>query len=211
MCAEARSTARVRAREPAPRVQGAALAVAAALLTACGARTGLRTPDAALDVTSEAPDAAVDHGPDIAEAPDVTETLDVSADETFFEAPDVFEEDAPIEEPDEGPSLLDVPYDVPVRMCNEVTTAGRTTPSINEVYLGRSAGAFTFEYDARTVADQFLVYYQGRVLFDSGCVRGAGTARLAYRGALARILVEVRPNCQGATTTSWQFTVRCPE
>jgi hypothetical protein len=58
--------------------------------------------------------------------------------------------------------------------------------------------------------DRILVKYEGRILFDTGCVGANGTASLAYSGGSSLVVVQVLPNCEGTTGTAWNFSVSCP-
>lgn len=194
----------------------------ALVLAGCGARSGLLAPTDLEDAETDAVDAARDVAPDEAS---VDEGADVTDDDAS--APDVADEEASIDVVDvvdvvedeagidvvEEPVLVDVRPEltVAVPVCNQLTTAGNRTPATNEINLGRTAGSFLFEYDARTAPDTFIVSYEGNVLFNSGCIRGTGTARLMYAGRSRNVSIEVQPNCEGRANTSWTFTAHCPD
>ena len=82
------------------------------------------------------------------------------------------------------------------------------------VNLGKSSGTFRFEYYTDTVPDHMLVTYQGRTLFDSGCV-GTGitkTTCLTYAGQETSVIVTVDSMCaERSTRTVWNFNVACPQ
>ena len=96
--------------------------------------------------------------------------------------------------------------------CNEQTQQGSNSPESHTIYLGERSGTFIFEYDTAAVRDRMQVAYEGRILFDSGCVGTNGNRRvsISYSGNNETVRVNVIPNCAGGTFTWWQFTVRCP-
>jgi len=97
-------------------------------------------------------------------------------------------------------------------VCNDEQVAGGDTPDTRVIQLGLSSGTSEFDFDTFSIPDQIIVSYEGRVLFDTGCVGTSGTQPLVYSGNSAEMTVEVRPNCQGGTTgTAWQYTLHCPQ
>ncbi len=96
--------------------------------------------------------------------------------------------------------------------CNQETQEGSNAPESHTIYLGQSSGTFIFQYDTVAVRDRMQVAYEGRVLFDSGCVGTRGDRRvpITYSGSAEVIRVNVFPNCSGGSFTSWSFTVNCP-
>jgi len=94
--------------------------------------------------------------------------------------------------------------------CNEETVAGSNAPESHTIWLGEDSGTFVFEYDTYAVEDRMQVTYEGRVLFDTGCVGASGSVPISYSGNAKIVGVNVFPNCSGTTFTAWEFTVRCP-
>lgn len=98
--------------------------------------------------------------------------------------------------------------------CNQQNVAGGDTPETRTVELGRSSGTFLFTYNTQNLEDRMLVIYEGRTLFDTGCV-GTGSDRtqsITYSGTATQVQVQVIPNCRtGGTGTFWSFTVSCPQ
>ncbi len=96
--------------------------------------------------------------------------------------------------------------------CNAETHQGSNTPEVHSIYLGKKSGTFIFEYDTVAVPDRMQVVYEGRRLFDSGCVGTRGDRRvpISYSGNAEVVGIHVSPNCSGGTFTSWSFTVHCP-
>jgi hypothetical protein len=81
------------------------------------------------------------------------------------------------------------------------------------IELGRAAGTFLFTYDTGgESADRILVRHDGRVLFDTGCLRTSRveTRALRYAGVSSQVTVQVMPNCDGGTGSSWTVDVACP-
>ena len=94
--------------------------------------------------------------------------------------------------------------------CDEQQVAGGDTPETREIDMGTKSGNFDFEYDTYTIKDQMIIKYEGKVLFDTGCVGASGTKTISYSGKSTKITVEVHPNCAGETDTAWEFTTKCP-
>lgn len=94
--------------------------------------------------------------------------------------------------------------------CDEQTQQGSDAPETHQIYLGKESGTFVFEYDTYSVPDRMRVTYEGRVLFDTGCVGRSGRVPISYSGNTEIIGVHVTPNCSGTSFTGWEFTVRCP-
>jgi hypothetical protein len=97
--------------------------------------------------------------------------------------------------------------------CNSQQIAGGDVPETRTVELGRSSGTFTFTYNTQNIEDRMLVNYEGRTLFDTGCVGTVSdrSVNLSYSGASSQLSVQVQPNCRvPGTGTYWSFTVSCP-
>jgi hypothetical protein len=95
--------------------------------------------------------------------------------------------------------------------CSTQQVAGNNTPETRIIEMGKSSGTFSFGYDTFTIPDEMIVTYEGKVLFDTGCVGQSGAVTLSYAGVSTKISVQVKPNCQGDTSTGWEFTVGCPK
>ncbi len=98
--------------------------------------------------------------------------------------------------------------------CNGLVEAGSSNPETHDVQMGKTSGSFMFRYTMHVVKDQMLVLYEGKTLFDTGCV-GPGnyielSQPLTYQGNSSTITVKVIPNCDGANSTQWEFKVDCP-
>ncbi|CAJ0925752.1 unnamed protein product, partial [Mesorhabditis belari] len=98
--------------------------------------------------------------------------------------------------------------------CDGQQVAGENTP-ISRVYNMGSTEAtnLQFVYETYEVPDKVTVYYEGKVIFDSGCLgtKGARTAPLSYSGKSSEIRVDVTPNCLGTEDTGWYFILQCPD
>jgi len=95
--------------------------------------------------------------------------------------------------------------------CNTTQTAGGNAPETRVVELGKSSGTFDFNYEMFGIKDRMIVAYEGTQLLDTGCVSGGATVSLTYGpGSATTISVQVIPNCEATTGTSWNFTVNCP-
>jgi hypothetical protein len=95
--------------------------------------------------------------------------------------------------------------------CSSVQTAGADAPETRVIQMGKTSGSFNFTYNMYTQMDQMAVIYQGKTLFDTGCVSNGTTKPLTYSGTSSEITIKVTPNCAGGTGTAWDFTVDCPK
>lgn len=95
--------------------------------------------------------------------------------------------------------------------CGTTQVAGGDAPVTRTVQLGKKAGTFNFSYNTYSVQDRMVVTYQGRTLFDTGCVGASDSVNLAYSGTSTSVTVSVSPNCAGGSGTQWTFTVGCPQ
>jgi hypothetical protein len=100
------------------------------------------------------------------------------------------------------------------RPCNAQQVAGGDIPETRTIELGRMSGTFGFAYDTATIEDRLVVRYEGRILFDTGCVgtNGVRTQSITYAGNSSTVTVEVTPNCRvPGSGTAWAFVVSCPQ
>lgn len=77
--------------------------------------------------------------------------------------------------------------------------------------LGIGVGSFDFTYTAfESDSDRFIVRYEGKVIFDSGCVvQGSSVSIDLPGGQSTEVEVEVQAACAGSGG-SWEYTVGCP-
>ncbi|MEN8118644.1 MAG: carboxypeptidase-like regulatory domain-containing protein, partial [Bacteroidota bacterium] len=90
--------------------------------------------------------------------------------------------------------------------CNDQQQAGANTPEEHTIDLGQSFGSFMFDYQTFTEEDQIIITNGGRTIFNSGCVGENKSVRLNLSGFSPVITVRVNPNCDGGTSTQWNFT-----
>ncbi len=89
---------------------------------------------------------------------------------------------------------------------------GSDVPGALLVDLRATQGTFNFRYETRSAKDRMQVFYEGKALFDSGCVAETRDVDLTYGpGVGTTVEVRVTPNCDGTPMTSWKFDVACPE
>jgi hypothetical protein len=99
------------------------------------------------------------------------------------------------------------------RPCNRVTRDGGDLPETHSFELARTSGTFDFTYDTFGIEDRMIVKYEGKTIFDTGCVGTTApeTVAITYNGTSTTVTVQVTPNCAGGTSgTAWEFTVGCP-
>lgn len=114
--------------------------------------------------------------------------------------------------PGYGPGKTPTSMQQPVRHqsnCNDQQQAGENVPEVHTIDLGQSYGSFIFDYQTFTAKDQIIITNGGRVIFNSGCVGEKKSVQLNL-GYSPTITVRVNPNCDGGSSTQWNFTVHCP-
>ena len=101
-----------------------------------------------------------------------------------------------------------------VQRCNEETRSGGRGVTETRYILGRTGPtAFTLKYETYDQPDKIQVYYQGRVIADTGLVgdninQGTGSIRVGVPAGLQNfVTVKVTGPEQG---TLWDYTVFCP-
>lgn len=94
--------------------------------------------------------------------------------------------------------------------CSTTQVAGGDTAESRSIQMGKVSGTFNFSYDTYSIPDRMVVSYEGKTLFDTGCVGASGSVKLNYSGTSTTVTVQVTPNCTGGSGTQWTFTVDCP-
>ncbi len=104
--------------------------------------------------------------------------------------------------------------------CSTVVQAGNDMPVTVAIALGKTSGTFSFTYETFCIPDRFVLWYEGHVIYDTGCVQtGSGmgclfnspvTVPVSFSGSSTQLTVQVIPNCGGTVGTAWNFRVGCP-
>ena len=94
--------------------------------------------------------------------------------------------------------------------CNDTQKAGGDAPEVHQIDLGVTSGVFRFDYQTYDVKDQIIISQGGMVIFNTGCVGESRSVQVQFSGYTSVIEVRVNPNCEGSTSTAWNFTVHCP-
>jgi len=96
----------------------------------------------------------------------------------------------------------------PIGQCQDQQNSGRQGIFTNVYDLGKP-GSFTFRYNAFNIPDQFQVFADGDLLFDTGGkVSGQRTVTLSASCLSTIIRVVVTADLSG---TAWNYTVGCPQ
>lgn len=103
-----------------------------------------------------------------------------------------------------------LPPNQPPGQCGPQQGSGSNAAFSRDYNLFKNAGTFLFRRNANDIKDRFVVTYQGALLYDSGCISGNSAVNLSYSGASSYVNVTVYPNCDGTSSTQWDFTVDCP-
>jgi hypothetical protein len=100
----------------------------------------------------------------------------------------------------------------PAQPCNAgQQVAGGDAADSRYFEMGRTSGTFTFDYQTYSQRDRIQVIYEGRTIFDTGCVGESRTGvSISFSGATTVVTVTVTPNCQGGSGTAWNYTLHCP-
>ena len=108
-------------------------------------------------------------------------------------------------------AAADIENPPPVAQCSAVQNAGGDVADTRNVPLGRRSGSFSLSYEMYSIKDQIRVIYDGKTIFDSGCVSGGKMQLIPYSGLASFVTVQVAPNCSGGTSgTAWNYTLACP-
>lgn len=95
--------------------------------------------------------------------------------------------------------------------CNTLYGSGSDSPEQYSIQIPfGSATNYQFYYSHITVKDRTHVYYNGRKIFDSGCVSGSKTVDLNLGNGGGTVKVIVDPNCEGTSSTQWSIKLTCP-
>ncbi|OWA50811.1 hypothetical protein BV898_15317 [Hypsibius exemplaris] len=94
--------------------------------------------------------------------------------------------------------------------CDGQTVAGADTPVSRRYNLGTTKGTMKFSYQTYSIPDRVTVVYEGKALYDSGCVGTSQSVPISFSGSTKEMRVDVEPNCQGTSGTKWYFTLPCP-
>jgi len=108
------------------------------------------------------------------------------------------------------PATITINLD-PIEPCNKTTVAGDDDPNTTSYNMGKTSGDFSFSYDTRSQKDQIIISYEGREIFNTGCVGAKGTKSVHFSGNTDFVTVYVSPNCAGGKGTVWDYTIGCPE
>ncbi|WP_420264569.1 hypothetical protein [Candidatus Magnetominusculus dajiuhuensis] len=97
--------------------------------------------------------------------------------------------------------------------CSTTTVAGNDDAQTVVIDMGKTGGSFTFTYDTYSIPDEIKLTYEGKTIYDTGCVGASGSKDLTFGvGTTTSITAIVTPNCSGGTSgTAWEFSVSCPK
>ncbi|HLF62164.1 MAG TPA: hypothetical protein VI603_00320 [Saprospiraceae bacterium] len=96
--------------------------------------------------------------------------------------------------------------------CNVSYGSGANEPEQYTIDVYQTTGSVLFRYETFDVKDRIHIYLGGAKVFDSGCVgtNGDRTQTLTLNGSsVFRIVVD--PQCETSESTSWNFTLGCPQ
>ena len=65
------------------------------------------------------------------------------------------------------------------------------------------------DFESYTVKDQLLIYANGSLIYDSGCIGAHVTPTVSVPGGTTTARVVVVANCEGTTGTAWVLSIAC--
>jgi protocatechuate 3,4-dioxygenase beta subunit len=108
---------------------------------------------------------------------------------------------------------------IQVQACNATVVAGGDGDDTKVFNLGKTSGTISFYYDTQSVPDEIVVIYEGKTLYDTGCVGQAlnstistATVPLTYSGSSSQITVVAHGDCDNPqfSGTYWTYSLSCP-
>lgn len=98
--------------------------------------------------------------------------------------------------------------ETPLGQCTEQQNSGGQGIFSNTYDLGK-CGDFSFRYQAYSIPDQFQIFQDDNLIFDTGGkVSGSATVTVTAVGQTTLIRVVVTADLRG---TAWNYTVGCPD
>lgn len=95
--------------------------------------------------------------------------------------------------------------------CNIQYQSGANEPEQYTIDVKRNYGSLNFSFQTYDVKDRIHIYQSGAKVFDSGCVGSSGSQTLTLNGSSSVFTIIVDPRCdQNPSSTSWNFTLGCP-
>ncbi len=110
-------------------------------------------------------------------------------------------------------SVDSIPGVPKVQNCNENTKAGGAGVTETTHFLGRPGPtSFVLDYETENIPDDIKVFYQGKVIYDTGYVgdninEGTGSVRVNVPAGLTPA-VTIRVS--GPDGTEWSYLAHCP-
>jgi hypothetical protein len=65
------------------------------------------------------------------------------------------------------------------------------------------------DFQSYTVKDQLLIYANGVLVYDSGCIGAHVTPTVSIASGTTSVRVQVVPNCEGTVGTAWLLSITC--
>ncbi|MDB6033648.1 MAG: Peptidase and in kexin sedolisin, partial [Verrucomicrobiales bacterium] len=87
-----------------------------------------------------------------------------------------------------------------------VNPSGGAAPDTNIVMTGVNEGSIQIDYDFQTIDDQMQIFYDGRVIYDTGMINGIGSFTVDFGPGTSTDVVIVMNPRNGNTGTGWSYT-----
>jgi subtilisin-like proprotein convertase family protein len=88
-----------------------------------------------------------------------------------------------------------------------VNPTGGPNPNTNIVGAGINVGSVQIEYDFQTYPDQMQIFYDGRVIYDTGLISDAGTFTVDFGPGLStNVVIVMNPRNNSNLDTKWSYT-----
>ena len=65
------------------------------------------------------------------------------------------------------------------------------------------------DFESYTVKDQLLIYADGVLVYDSGCIGAHVTPTVTIPAGTLIVTVTIVPNCEGTIGTAWDLYITC--
>tara|TARA_B110000285_G_scaffold235285_1_gene316075 strand:+ start:7805 stop:8434 length:630 start_codon:yes stop_codon:yes gene_type:complete len=100
--------------------------------------------------------------------------------------------------------------------CNNKVVPGKLVPGqtqIDEIILGQNPGKITISFDMQSCKDKIEVFYNNRMVAQTGFVRHKGQISFDYRPVPNKYtcIVKMTGGNDGCERTHWTYVIGCPQ
>jgi subtilisin-like proprotein convertase family protein len=107
-----------------------------------------------------------------------------------------------------GDTTAGLGADIIITNTTPVSSSGGPEASTNELFTGQTAGTIYINYNMYSLPDDMRVYYENRLLFDSGMVSSTGSQKVNYGpGSATSLTIVVNEGGNYDPNTAWDYVV----